>query len=157
MRMTLTRRRVSILLFLALLQFLIVGCYGWGTPTLVGQHRFEHLMRGAAIGVFDPPSLPAFLMSGSPDSVAGQFSPDGRWLYLIYAGGGSTSVSVVTLRQEAGVLKLDLQARAECNLSCGAFVGLGATRASVPSPVNPAAPPPVELDGEPILLEPWMP
>jgi hypothetical protein len=152
-----TRRRVAIVLLLLLLEVLVFGCQGWGKPAAVGSHRFQAIVDGSSVAVFDPPVFGAILGLTGTDTVAGQFSPDGQWLYLVYGAGGSSSIAAVSAHAEGDLIRVDLRVKAECQLSCAAFESVAATRVRLAPAVDPRGLPRVQVNGQPIAIEAWMP
>jgi hypothetical protein len=156
----LTRRRATILFAAfaaALVVLLFVGCVGLGGPTAAGTHRFQAIVDGTDVPVYDPPQFGAFLWRIPPDNPTGQYSPDGSWLYLVYGGPGSVSLASVGAQQRDGIVLVDLWLKAECQLSCTADESVQATRVRLEPPVDTQHPPSVEVNGQPVTMEPWLP
>jgi hypothetical protein len=157
--MRLTLPRITIVVFLVLIEVIAFGCYGWGSPTSAGTHRFRTFDAAEAFEyeVWDPPAVGA-PFAGKPDSVeAAQLSPDGQWLYLVVTGPCSFTIARVGARQQQGVLRADVAIHGECNITCAACGGIQGTRVHLSPSIDPQHPPAIEVNGTPVEVQPWLP
>ncbi len=152
------RRRVVAAIALVLAGWLLVGCWGVGGATAVGSHEFPDTrnMTGGTFEIMDPPLIGRFLGGDEPQGAIGQFSPDGRWLYLAFWGEGDTDVATISARSQAGVLQVALHTNG-CTLVCAASANSGGTRMRLDPPVDLSHPATVEVNGASIDIEPWVP
>lgn len=142
-----------------LLAFALVGCLGVGKPSLAGSHVFDGFLSAghSNLDVWDPPPFSPFLFTEPPQATLGQFSPDGRWLYIAYKGDGFVSVASVGAHLSGRLLQVDLQLKSECQMDCTENFSVAATRVHLEPAVDPQNPPGVQVDGEPTGGEPWIP
>jgi len=157
--MRLTLPRITVVVFLVLIEVMAIGCYGWGSPASAGTHQFTLIGDAGAfeLEVWDPPPVGA-PFAGKPDSVlAAQFSPDGQWLYLAVGGPCDFTVARVGAHEQQGALGVDVAIRDECNVTCAACAGVRATRVHLSPSVDPQHAPAVQVNGKPVEVEPWLP
>jgi hypothetical protein len=146
---------VLILFGCALVVFFIFGCQGVGEATLVEFHRFQGY--DAGLDVYDPPPLAPLLNGGPVWPQAGQFSPDGKWLYIVFASGGSDTLASRGLTEQSSVLRATVEVQSHCFFTCAGDARVQATRYSLDRAVDPANPPKVLVNDSTLRIEPWLP
>jgi len=132
-----------------------LGCQGVGEATLVEFHEFQGY--GVGLDVYDPPPLAPFMNGGPVYPQAGQFSPDGKWLYIVFGSGGSDTLASRGLTEQPGVLSATVAVQSHCFFTCAADARIQATRYALEPPIDPANPPRVLVNNSSLRIEPWLP
>lgn len=141
---------------LGLILFVVVGCSGLGSTSRLGAVIFSN---HGSVEVEEPALIPAFIGLVEGYVHAAEFSPDGRWLYLLY-GGDAGSIAGVSVNRSPMVVDVVVRMafRPICFVCSAVASGaVIATRVSLDPPVDPANPPQVTDRGSQVTVEPYQP
>jgi hypothetical protein len=106
--------------------------------------------------VFEPRGIPP-LFSGSARPFEAQVSPDGQWLYAMFAGRAEDLVTTAARQLANGQVEIDIRVRPRVCFVCTMEQPIGATRVRLDPAVEVTRPPVFVSEGEVIALEPWEP